>query len=71
MIRNGFPMVYLESICHFLNSKIQKVSFPNTNQNNVQINECGRMCHRISLDRLGVRPLGEVLGDDHNISHVF
>ena len=40
-------------------------------RNNILIYKHGCMCRRVGFDRLGLRPLGEVLGGDHNISHSF
>jgi hypothetical protein len=67
--------IYLSS--HEL--RIEEVSPSIINQNlwatkskdDVFIQECGGVYNRVRLDSLDLRPLGLVLGGDHNISHTF
>ena len=40
-------------------------------RNDVLKHECGGMLHCIVLDHFGLRPLGEVFGGNHNVSHSF
>ena len=72
-------MVNLEFFGHFLNLRIQKMSPLVTHKNfghpklrnDVLKHECGGMLHCVVLDHFGLRPLGEVFGGNHNVSHSF
>lgn len=40
-------------------------------RDDVLVHERGCMYSCVCLDSLGLRPLGQVLGSNHNVSHTF